>query len=406
MKHSFLLCAFLGLWMLNFAQTSSSEKLDLPGDNLNLYAVLKLFQESETLEGFEKKLNDESNHINNLDLNGDSKTDYIEVIDNADGDVHNISLRVAVNNNEQQDVAVIMVHKNSDGNPEVQIIGDEDLYGIDYIVEPNYDDGSNTAGTPNPGYIAPATTELQNEIVVQKTAPAQVATWQIIRYMYVPTYSAWHSPWRWGYYPSYWRPWRPFYWHQYYGYHYHWDYYYFGHYRRWNYYRYPSWRNYYYRPGYRTRSVYVQTRYKRGDYRNTYSRPELAKKGSEQFRKDFPKAPSAKDKLPSFDKSGRPVHPKPVTRPVIKPPVTNPVIRPVTKPSITNPVTRPVPKPPIKKPVTRPVPKPPVTQPVTRPVPKPPIKKPVTRPVLKPQVKQPVTRPVLKPAVTQPAIKR
>lgn len=117
MKHTFLLCAFLGLWMLNFAQTSATDKLDLPGDNLNLYAVLKIFQESETLEGFEKKLNDESNHINNLDLNGDNKTDYIEVVDKADGDLHNIALRVAVNKDQQQDVAVIMVQKNKDGKP-------------------------------------------------------------------------------------------------------------------------------------------------------------------------------------------------------------------------------------------------------------------------------------------------
>ena len=39
------------------AQTEGQEeKLNLPGDNLNLYAVLKMFQESETLEIFEKKL--------------------------------------------------------------------------------------------------------------------------------------------------------------------------------------------------------------------------------------------------------------------------------------------------------------------------------------------------------------
>ena len=36
------------------AQNNEEEKLNLPGDNLNLYAVLNLFQESETLELFEK----------------------------------------------------------------------------------------------------------------------------------------------------------------------------------------------------------------------------------------------------------------------------------------------------------------------------------------------------------------
>ena len=41
------------------AQNNEEEKLNLPGDNLNLYAVLNLFQESETLELFEKNLNAE-----------------------------------------------------------------------------------------------------------------------------------------------------------------------------------------------------------------------------------------------------------------------------------------------------------------------------------------------------------
>jgi len=48
-----------------FAQ-SKEDKLDLPGDNLNLYAVLKLFQESETLEGFERKLNEKRSYCDHF----------------------------------------------------------------------------------------------------------------------------------------------------------------------------------------------------------------------------------------------------------------------------------------------------------------------------------------------------
>src|SRR5512136_2569208 len=59
------------------AQNYPEEYLGLPGDNLNLYAVMKLFQESETLEAFERNLNAEDSHINNLDLNGDNLVDYI-----------------------------------------------------------------------------------------------------------------------------------------------------------------------------------------------------------------------------------------------------------------------------------------------------------------------------------------
>lgn len=45
--------------MLVFSQKNNQPvALGLPGDNLNLYAVLEVFQKSPTLEGFEKSLND------------------------------------------------------------------------------------------------------------------------------------------------------------------------------------------------------------------------------------------------------------------------------------------------------------------------------------------------------------
>src|ERR1035437_10582049 len=45
------------------AQDNQGESLGLPGDNLNLYAVMKLFQESKTLEDFERSLNDQNSTI-------------------------------------------------------------------------------------------------------------------------------------------------------------------------------------------------------------------------------------------------------------------------------------------------------------------------------------------------------
>ena len=65
-------------------QPQPDQQLNMPGDNLNLYAVMKLFQESPTLEEFEKKLNDQSLKVNNLDLDGDNNIDYIKVVDNVD----------------------------------------------------------------------------------------------------------------------------------------------------------------------------------------------------------------------------------------------------------------------------------------------------------------------------------
>jgi len=87
-------------WSMVGAKEYPAEYLGLPGDNLNLYATMKLFQESETLESFEKNLNDENSRINNLDLNGDNQVDYIMVIDYVDGDDHSIVLRAALNKNE------------------------------------------------------------------------------------------------------------------------------------------------------------------------------------------------------------------------------------------------------------------------------------------------------------------
>ena len=41
------------------------------GEDLDLYAVIDLFKESESIEDFEQALNGESNGVNNLDLDGD-----------------------------------------------------------------------------------------------------------------------------------------------------------------------------------------------------------------------------------------------------------------------------------------------------------------------------------------------
>ncbi len=67
------------------ADKDTTALLGLPGDNLDLYAVLTLFQKSKTIEAFEKSLNDEKTGINNLDLNLDKKVDFIKVVTKKDG---------------------------------------------------------------------------------------------------------------------------------------------------------------------------------------------------------------------------------------------------------------------------------------------------------------------------------
>ena len=260
-------------------QDYPDEYLGLPGDNLNLYAVMKLFQESETLEGFERNLNDENSRINNLDLNGDNLIDYITVQDYIDGDVHTIVLRVALNRNEFQDVAVFTVQKFRDGSAQIQLVGDEDLYGSNYIIEPIYDE------TPNPGYTGGASRRVAVNVV--RTTPYEVAAWPVVRFIYMPNYVIWRSSWYWGYYPSYWNPWRPYYWHYYYGYHYNWYHHYYNHYRHWDHPRYSRYNDYYY-SSVRAHSPYVSQRIKEGQYRDTYSRPEQRREGETLYTKSYP----------------------------------------------------------------------------------------------------------------------
>ncbi|TVQ90898.1 MAG: hypothetical protein EA393_05250 [Bacteroidetes bacterium] len=256
------------------AQNWSEEYLGLPGDNLNLFAVMNLFQESETLEGFERSLNDPETMINNLDLVGDGYVDYIMVFDYKEGDVHNIVLRVALNQYEYQDVAVFVVRTLRSGAVQVQLIGDEALYGPNYIVEPNY------AETPNPAYRGKV--NRQRNVNVVTTTYYEIATWPVIVYIHRPYYRVWRSPWRWAYYPVWWHTWTPHYWHFYYGYHYNWYGHYYTYYRPWRHHRCGFYRNYYY-TGIRRHSTTVVVNINRGSYRNTYNRPEKRREGEVLF---------------------------------------------------------------------------------------------------------------------------
>jgi hypothetical protein len=257
------------------AQNHPDGFLGLPGDNLNLFAVMNLFQESETLEAFEKSLNDPNTLINNLDLNGDNFVDYIMVHDYVEGNVHNIVLRVALNRYEFQDVAVFTVERFRNGSVQVQLIGDEALYGPNYIIEPNY------AERPNPGYrgnVVQQQIPAPKNVTVVRTTYYDVARWPVIVYMSRPSYRPWRSVWYWGYTPVYWTPWTPHYWHFYYGYHSQWTPHYVTYYRTWHSPRSVSYRTVYY-TRIRTYSPTVVVNVNKGVYKNTYSRPEKRTEG-------------------------------------------------------------------------------------------------------------------------------
>lgn len=176
-----------------------ADSTGLPGDHFSLEGALDLFKKAESPEAFEKLLNTENNYVNNLDLNEDGEIDYIRVIDNMDGNSHAIVLQVPVSETESQDIAVIEVEKKGDEEAILQIIGDEAIYGEQIIVEPTEADQIK----PNKGRGGPAIDFRPDVIVVN------VWLWPGVRYIYGPRYTLWVSPWRWRYYPAWWRPWRP-----------------------------------------------------------------------------------------------------------------------------------------------------------------------------------------------------
>lgn len=251
--------AFIALNLCAVGSRAQSDSLGLPGDNLDLYGVLDLFKKSENPEEFEKKLNSSETKLNNLDLNGDGETDYIRVIDRTENNLHALVLQIPVNEDESQDVAVIEIEKKEDGTAHLQIVGDEELYGKNYIIEPK-DEASRANTSPT----APSSSQAQQSTTTTTTTTEKVTTpppppvivnvwgWPSVRYVYGPAYAPWVSPWRWRYYPPYWRPWRPVYWHTY---HHHWHPYW-GHYHRAPMYRVPRAHDMYYGHRVVSRSVY------------------------------------------------------------------------------------------------------------------------------------------------------
>lgn len=211
-KHFFSL-VISTLLLAGSTQAQSESGVDstgLPGDNFSLQGALQLFQNASSIEDFEKAINTESNHVNNLDFDEDGDIDYVQVNSKMDKDAQVFILQVQVSEKETQDIAVIELEKTGNETAVIQIIGDEDIYGEAVIAEP---DGGGDAGAfinnsnhmsasgPNADYFTEA------PIVVN------VWLWPSVRFVYGPAYRPWISPWRWHHYPGWWRPWKPYTWH-------------------------------------------------------------------------------------------------------------------------------------------------------------------------------------------------
>lgn len=188
------------------AQDSDQDSTGLPGDNFSLQGALEMFKKANSPEEFEKLINTRDNNVNNLDLNEDGDIDYIRVIGKMDKGAHAFVLQVPVSESENQDIAVIELEKTGDENAMLQIVGDEDIYGEQTIVEPSEEGDDDNEGEKGQGADTEYLSHIKAAVVVN------VWLWPSVRYVYRPGYVVWVSPWRWKVYPGWWRPWRPLSW--------------------------------------------------------------------------------------------------------------------------------------------------------------------------------------------------
>lgn len=172
-----LVLAFLVIPLTVLAQDTTTVEANSEdiADNLDLEVVASVFGEAEDLEDFEKRLNDPETQITNLDMNEDGEVDYLRVVEIVEDETHFITIQAVLGEDQFQDVATIEVERDSEGETQVQVVGDVYMYGPGYICEPVY---------VHPPVIF-------------------VVFW-------TPYYSPWYSPWYWGHHPPYYRPWRPY----------------------------------------------------------------------------------------------------------------------------------------------------------------------------------------------------
>ena len=142
-------------------------------EGLDLHAVAELFKDAENLEEFEDALNNPEYGINNLDLDGDGYVDYIRVVEQVSDYTHVIILQVPLGEDDFQDVATIEVEKTGDEAYNMQVHGNEIIYGPDYYVAPVY---------------------------------VHIHRWHIIPWLFRPFYRPYVSVYYYGYYPRWWNP--------------------------------------------------------------------------------------------------------------------------------------------------------------------------------------------------------
>jgi hypothetical protein len=201
------------------AQDQNADSTGLPGDNFSLQGALELFKKAGSPEEFEKLLNTEDSKVNNLDLNEDGNTDYIKVVSKRENEVQIFVLQAQVAEKESQDIAVIELEKTGKDDAVIEIVGDEDIFGEETIVEPG--DNTDNAFNENFSLLAGGPNTENANMISPAGIVVNVWAWPCVRYVYAPSYVVWVSPFAWRTRPVWYRPWRPLAYHVYRPYRYH-----------------------------------------------------------------------------------------------------------------------------------------------------------------------------------------
>lgn len=106
------------------------------GDNLDLQALGEIVRNSANATDIETKLNADGG-INNLDLNGDGKVDYIQVTEYGEGDNRGFSFTVDNGGGNKQEVATIELNK-AGGDVNMNIQGNQNVYGNNAYYSSSY----------------------------------------------------------------------------------------------------------------------------------------------------------------------------------------------------------------------------------------------------------------------------
>ncbi len=193
----------LMITMVLFTAPAFGQESDLAGEDFDLEALPGVIENVSTFEELEKAINDSTSDVNNLDLDGNGEVDYVLIQEEADGDTHVAFLRVAMSETEFQDVATIEMEKQSSSTASFQIVGDETLYGKDYILEPEggiVDISGNTDVQPSGSDRGPSAPPVLLPPAIRVTISVGV---------FSPGYKVYVSPYGFRVHPVWFRPWRP-----------------------------------------------------------------------------------------------------------------------------------------------------------------------------------------------------